>query len=148
MLILVSLSQSKSLSLNVFSAHFFMFSINSKFSPKSFVDSTNLISWYISFKCTGAGASIVLDSSFTGLLMSGLLCLAKYSSVPTPLLFVSCSSGLTLSSGFSNLLAENLGVPGVRDSLSFMALLPNFCSKLLIIDGCPNYPLVFTELTT
>ena len=111
MLILVSMSLAKSLSLSAFSAHFFMFFINSNFSPKSFVDSTNLISLYISFKCTGPGASIVLDSSLTGLQMSSLLCLVKYSSVPTPLLYVSYSSGLTLSSGFSNLLAVNLGVP-------------------------------------
>ena len=74
--------------------------------------------------------------------MSGLLCLVKYSSVPTPLLYVSCSSGLPLSSGFSNLLAVNLGVPDVMDSLSFMALLPKFYSTLLIMDGCPKHPLV------
>ena len=120
-----------------------MFFINLSFSPKSFVDNTNLISLYISFRCTGAGASIVFDSSLTGLHMSGLQCLVKYSNVPTPLLYVSCFSGLTLTSGSSNLPAVNLGVPGVRDSLSFMALLPKFCSKLLIIDGCPNHPLVF-----
>ena len=46
---------------------------------------------------------------------------------------------------FSNLLAVSLGVPGVRDSLSIMALLPNFCSKLLIIDGCHNHPFVLTH---
>ena len=99
MLILVSLSLAKSLSLSAFSAHFFMVFINLNFNPKSFVD-TNLISLYISFRCTGAGASIVFGSSLTGLQMSGLLCLVKYSSVPTPLLYVSCSSGLTLSSDF------------------------------------------------
>ena len=135
MLILVSLSLAKSLSLSAFNAHFFMLFINLNFNPKSFVDNANLMSLFISFSCTGAGASIVFDSSLTGLQRSGLLCLARYSSVPTPLLYVSCSSGLTLSSGFSNLLAVNLGVPGVRDSLSFMDLLPNFYSKLLIIDG-------------
>ena len=80
----------------------------------------------------------------TGLQMSGLLCLVKYSSIPTPLLYVSCSSGPTLSSGFPNLLAVNLGVPGVRDSLSFIAISPNLCTKLLIIDDCPNHPLVFS----
>ena len=143
MLILVSLSLAKSLALSAFSAHFYVFFINFNFSPKSFFDNTNLISLSISFKCTGASASIVFDNSLTGLQMSGLLGLVKYSIVPTPLLYVSCSSGLTLSSGFYNLLAVNLGVPGVRDSLSFMALSPNFCSKLLIIDGCSNHPLGF-----
>ena len=108
------------------------------------MDSTNLINLYISFKSTGAGASMVLYNYLTGLQMSGLLCLIKYSSVPSPLLKVSCSLGLTLSSGFSSLLTVNLGVPGVRDSLTFIALLPNFCSKLLIMDGCPRHPLVFT----
>ena len=47
MLILVSLSLAKSLSLSAFSAHFFMFFIDLNFSPKSFVDNTNLISLYI-----------------------------------------------------------------------------------------------------
>ena len=125
-------------------AHFLILFMNSNFNPKSFVDRTNLMSLYISFKCTGAGASIVLDNSLTGLQMSGLLCLVNYSSVPTPFLYISCSSGFTLSSGFSNLLAVNLGVPGIRDNLSFMALLPNFCSKLLIMDGCPKHPFVFS----
>ena len=107
-LILVSLSLAKSLSLNAFSAHFFMLFIDLNLNQKFFVDNTNLMSLYTSFRCTDAGASIVFDSSLTGLQMSGLLCLVKYSSVPTPLLYVSCSSGLTLSSGFSNLLAKIL----------------------------------------
>ena len=41
------------------------------------LDSTCLITLYISFKCTGTGASMVLDSSLTGLQMSGLLCLVN-----------------------------------------------------------------------
>ena len=49
-----------------------------------------------------------------------------------------------LSSGFFSLLAVNHGVPGVRDNLSFIALSPKFCSRLLIIEGCPSHPLVFT----
>ena len=134
-LILVSLSLAKSLSLNAFNAHFLMFFINLNFNPKSFVDNTNLMSLYISFRCTGTSASIVFDSSLSWLQMCGLLCLVKYSSVPTLLLYVSCSSGLTFSSGFSSLLAIILGVPGVRDSLSLMALSPRFCSKLLNIGG-------------
>ena len=73
--ILVSLSQAKSLSLSAFSTHFLIVLISFNFNPKSFVDSTNLMSLYISFKCAGAGASIVFDSSLTGLQMSGLLCL-------------------------------------------------------------------------
>ena len=43
-----------------------------------------------------------------------------------------------------HLLAMNLGVPGVIDNLSFIALLPNFCSQLLIIEGFPSHPLVFS----
>ena len=144
MLILVSLSLAKSLSLSAFSTHFLMLLISLNFSPQSFVDNTNLMSLYISFKCTGAGASIVFDNSLTGLLMSGLLCLVRYKRVPTPLLYISWSFAFTLSSSFSNLLAVNLGVPGVIDSLSFMALSPNFCSRLLVIDGCPNHPFVFS----
>ena len=88
-LILVSLSLAKSLSLSAFNTHFLMLLINLNFSPKCFVDSTNLMCLYISFKCAGADASIVFDSSLTGLQMSGLLCLVKYRSVPTPLLYVS-----------------------------------------------------------
>ena len=43
-LILVSLSLAKSLSLSAFSTHFLMLLINLNFNPKSFVDSTNLMS--------------------------------------------------------------------------------------------------------
>ena len=102
------------------------------------------MSLYISLKCAGAGASIVFDNSLTGLLMSGLLCFVRYSRVPTPLLYVSWSFAFTLSSSFSNLLAVNLGVPGVIDNLSFIALWPNFCSRLLIIDSCPSHHFVFS----
>ena len=42
-------------------------------SPYPLVDNTCLITLYISFRCTGAGAFIVLDSSLIGLQMSGLL---------------------------------------------------------------------------
>ena len=76
-LILVSLSLAKSLSLSAFSTHFLMLLISLNFSPQYVVDSTNLMSLYISFKCAGAGASIVFDSSLTGLQMSGLLCLVR-----------------------------------------------------------------------
>ena len=144
MLILVSLSLAKSLSLSSFSTHFLILLISLNLSPFSFVDNTNLMSLYISFKCAGAGASIVFDNSLTGLLISGLLCFVRYSRVPTPLLYVSWSSAFTFSSLFSSLLAMNLGVPGVIDNLSFIALLPNFCSRLLIIEGCPSHPLVFS----
>ena len=67
--------------------------------------------------------------------MSGLLCLVRYRRVPTPLLYISWSFVFTLSSSFASLLAVNLGAPGVIDSHSFMDLSPNFCSRLLIIDG-------------
>ena len=76
-LILVSLLLVKSLSLSAFSTHFLMLLISLNFSPKSLVDSTNLMSLYISFKCAGAGASIFFDSSLTGLQMSCLLCLVR-----------------------------------------------------------------------
>ena len=89
MLILVSWSLVKSLSLSAFTTHFLMLLISLNFNPESFVDSTNLMSLYISFKRAGAGASIVLNSSLPGLHMSGLLCFVKYRSVPTPLLYVS-----------------------------------------------------------
>ena len=85
-LILVSLSLAKSLSLSAFSAHFIMSLFNSNLSPYPFVDSTCLITLYISFRCAGSGASTVLDNSLTGLQMSGLLCFVKYSRVATPLL--------------------------------------------------------------
>ena len=80
-LILVSLSLAKSLC-----AHFIISFLNSNLSPYPLVDNTCLITLYISFRCTGAGASIVLDSSLTGLQMSGLLCFVRYRRVPTPLL--------------------------------------------------------------
>ena len=44
----------------------------------------------------------------------------------------------------SSLLSVNLGVPGVIDNLTFIAFPPNFCSRLLIIDGCPSHPCVFS----
>ena len=85
-LILVSLSLAKSLSLNAFSAHLMISFLNSNLSPYPLVDNTCLITLYISFRCTGAGASIVFDSSLTGLQMSGLLCFVRYRRDPTPLL--------------------------------------------------------------
>ena len=143
-LIFVSLSLAKSLSLNAFSAHLMISFFNSNLSPYALVDNTCLITLYISFRCTGAGASIGFDSSLTGLQMSGLLCFIRYRRVPTPLLYISWSCGFTLSSGFSILLAVNHGVPGVRDSLSFIALSPNFCSRLFTMEGCPSHPLVLS----
>ena len=72
--------------------------------------------------------------------------LSCYSSVKTRIRPVKLyhSSELTLSSGFSSLLAVNLGDPGIRDNLSFIALSPNFCSRLLMMEGCPSHPLVFS----
>ena len=72
-LILVSLSLAESLSLSAFSTHFIISFLNSILSPYPLVDDTCLITLYISFRCTGAGESIVFDSSLTGLQMSGLL---------------------------------------------------------------------------
>ena len=76
-LILVSLSLAKSLSLSAFNAHLIIFFLNSNLSPYPFVDNTCLITLYISFRCTGAGASIVFDSSLTGLLMA-VCCALSY----------------------------------------------------------------------
>ena len=85
-LILVSLSLAKSLSLSALSAHFMMSFLSSNFSPYPLLDSTGLITLYISFRCTSTVASMVLDCSLTGLQISGLLCLDRWRSVPTPIL--------------------------------------------------------------
>ena len=66
-LILFSLSLAKSLSLSAFSAHLMISFLNSNWSPYPLVDNTCLITLYIFFRCTGAGASIVFGSSLTGL---------------------------------------------------------------------------------
>ena len=42
----------------------------------------------------------------------------------------------------SSLLAVNLGVPGVKENLSSIALSPNFCSRLFMMEGCPSHPFV------
>ena len=76
-LILVPWSLAKSLSLSALSAYLMISFFSSSFSPYPLVDSTCLITLYISFRCTGAGAFMVLDSSLTGLQMSGLLCLLR-----------------------------------------------------------------------
>ena len=68
-LILVSLSLAKSLSLSAFNAHLMISFLNSNLSPYPLVDNTCLITLYIFFRCAGAGASIVFDSSLTGLQM-------------------------------------------------------------------------------
>ena len=72
-LILVALSLAKSLSLRALSSHLIISFLNSNLSPYPLVDSTCSITLYISFRCTGTGASIVVDSSVTGLQISGLL---------------------------------------------------------------------------
>ena len=62
----------------------------------------------------GAGLSIVFDNFLTALQRSGLLCLARYNKVPTPLLYVAFSFAGSLSSSSATLMAMNLSVPGVN----------------------------------
>ena len=125
-LILVSLSLAKSLSLSTLSAHFMISFLSSNFSPYHFVDSACLITLYIS------SDSLVLVHPWYWKILSldcrCLVCCVWLSIEVYPLHF--CKSHvppeLTLSSGFSSLLAVNLGDPGVRDNLSFIALSPFF----------------------
>ena len=74
---------------------------------------------------------MVLDNSLTGLQMSGLLCLVKYSNVPLHFCKSHVPQGLfCLQGSLGSLLAVNLGVPGVRDNLSFIAL-----SQIFVLDS-------------
>ena len=87
--------------------------------------------------CHGGAPSILLDNSHTRFVISGLLCLVRYSNVPTPDLYMDCvfSSTFEISSTFPPI---NHGVPGVIVIFFFATLSPNCFSKLLVIVGCPN----------
>ena len=76
----------------------------------------------------GTGLSIVFDNSLTALQRSGLPRLVGYNKVPTPLQYVACSFTGNLSTSSLTLMAMNLGVPRVRQSLHFVASSPTFLS--------------------
>ena len=90
-LILVSLSLEKSLSLSTSNHHIPSLMVGTMHKPKSLVSNTNFATLLSSLSCNLEEPSMLLDSSLTALVISGLECFVRYNNVPTPDLYKVCS---------------------------------------------------------
>ena len=143
----MSLSFAKSPSLSASNFQIPSLKIGTILNHNVFVSRTKFITLYICVPCAMESPSILLDNSFTGFVISGLLCLVRYNNVPTPDLDMDCafSSTFEISSTFQSI---NPGVPGAIDIFFFATFSPNCFSKLLIIVGCPNQAFLASSLCT
>ena len=143
----MSLSFAKSLSLST--SHFQTppLKIGIIVNPNVFVSGRKFNTLYISVTCAMDAPSILLDTSLTGFVVYGLLCLVRYNNVHTPDLYMDCvfSSPFVMSFTFPPI---NPGAPGVTVIFFFATLSPNCFSKLLIIVGCPNQAFLPSSLCT
>ena len=107
--------------------------------PKYLVSSTNSATLLNSLSYNVEAPSILMDSSLTALVISGLECFVRNNNVPTPNLYKTCSFSVTLSSSSTTFCPTNPGEPCVHVLHNLLISSSNIFSRLLIMVGCPNH---------
>ena len=123
--ILVSLSLAKSLSLSASNHHFPSLMVGTMCKPKSLVSNTNFATLLSYLSCNLEALSILLDSSLSALVISGLECFVRYNNVPTPDLYKACSFSFTLSLSSTTFCPTKCGEPGVNVRHNVLTSSPN-----------------------